>query len=311
MDEYRVHEAVRKIKQFLLEDLSHTYVRFIRRRTWTEKQTHDKLAAYATLYLALKSALVMMSPLVPFFTESIYQHMFRNAELGNPQTVHLLDWPRYDDKWIDEELEAQMKEVQAIVSSVAVARNERNLKQRQPVPQIVVASDSKTTRQALKTFGSLMLDQTNTRILTNATKRSAARYESELNIKRYAKANFATGNVYVDLKLTKKDMAEGLARDVVRRMQQMRKEMDLKVDSYVHAYITAPSREVAKLLLAKRGYISREVRAKKLAISTETTNLTSQYYSKTWQIEEKPYRFGLCESSKFKSKVGFEQAKMH
>ena len=311
MDEYRIHEAVRKIKHFLLEDLSHTYVRFIRRRTWTEKHTQDKLAAYAALYLALRSALVMMSPLVPFFTESIYQHMFSNAEPGNPQTVHLLDWPRYDDKWIDDELEAQMEEAQTIVSSVAVARNERNLKQRQPVPQIVVASDSKTTRQALKTFGSLMLDQTNTRILTHATKRSAVRYESELNVKRYAKASFATGSVYVDLKLTKKDMAEGLARDVVRRMQQMRKEMDLKVDSYVHAYIIAPSREAAKLLLAKRGYISREVRAKKLAISTETTNLTSQYYSKTWQIEEKPYQFGLCESSKFKSKVGSKQAKMH
>lgn len=303
MDEYRVHEAVRKLKEFLLEDLSHTYVRFIRRRTWTEKQTHDKLAAYATLYLALKSALTMMSPIAPFFTESIYQHMFRNAEHGNPQTIHLLNWPRYDDEWINDELEAQMKETQAIVSAVAVARNEKNLKQRQPVPRIVVASDSKTTQQALKTFSPLMLDQANTRILRSATKRSAAKYESKLNAQRFAKAEFAAGTVFVDLKLTHKDMAEGLARDAVRRMQQMRKEMDLKVDSYVHAYITAPSREAAMLLLTKRGYISCEVRAKKLVISTDKAEFAAPYYSKTWQIDEKPYQFSLCESSQMKSKA--------
>jgi isoleucyl-tRNA synthetase len=302
MDEYKVHEALRKLKAFLLEDLSHTYVRFIRRRTWTEKQTRDKLAAYATLYFALRSALIMLSPLVPFLAESLYQHMFRNAEQGHPQTVHLLDWPSYDDRWIDDLLEGQMDAARAVLSALAVARMEKNLKQRQPVRQIVVATSSDLTRKALKTYSSLMLEQANTRLLKGITKTNATRYEDASNAQRFAKAEFADGTVYVDLKLTQKELADGLARDAVRRLQQMRKEMDLKVDSYVHAYVLAPSRKSASLLNSKRGYIAREIRAKKLIITTEKMNVSAAYYAKMWQIDEQNYQFSLCESSLVKTK---------
>ena len=115
MDDYKVHEAIRRIKSFLVDDLSHTYVRYIRRRTWVEKQTRDKLSAYAVLYLALKSTLIMLAQVTPFLTESIYQHMFRNAEPSSPETVHLLDWPTYDEKLIDDELESEMKVTQSII----------------------------------------------------------------------------------------------------------------------------------------------------------------------------------------------------
>jgi isoleucyl-tRNA synthetase len=82
---------------------------------------------------------------------------------------------------------------------------------------------------------------------------------SELqNPQRFAKEDFAEGSVFLDLKLSKSELAEGLARDAVRRMQQMRKEMDLKVDSFVHAYVVAPSDKSASLLKSKRDYIAGE-----------------------------------------------------
>ena len=292
MDEYKVHEAVRKLKTFLVEDLSHTYVRFIRRRTWGEKQTRDKLAAYTTLYLALKGALTMLAPITPFLTESVYQHMFRNAEPKHPPTVHLLDCPKFDEKWINDSLEEEMNVAKEVISAVAVARGQQALKQRQPVPQIVVASDSKTVRSALKTYTSLLLDQTNTRKLTTSPMKIAPRFEAE---KRYAKAPFGAGAVYLDLKLSKSEIAEGLARDAVRRMQQMRKEMDLRVDAYVNAYIFAPSTKAANMLKSKRNYISGEVRTKKLAIATKKEQVNAPYYTKTWQINNQTYEFGVSE----------------
>jgi isoleucyl-tRNA synthetase len=303
MDEYKVHEAVRKLKAFLVEDLSRSYVRYIRRRTWVEKQTRDKLAAYATLYVALKSALAMLTPFVPFLAESIYQHMFRNAEPRHPETVHLLDWPNYDERWINDSLEQEMNVAQSLLSTVAVIRMEKNVKQRQPVPQILVATDSKIIRNAVRDYSTLLLEQANTRTLAATSKKSVSKYEKTANASRFAKAEFSDGGVYLDLKFSKRDLADGLARDAVRRMQQMRKEMDLKVDSFVHAYVVAPSPKAANLLQTKRSYIAGEVRAKRLTITTQKERVNAPYYTKTWKIDDEEYEFGLCEISKLGRKA--------
>jgi isoleucyl-tRNA synthetase len=291
MDDYKVHEAVRKLKSFLIEDLSHTYIRYIRRRTWVEKQTRDKLSAYATLYLALKSALILLAPIAPFLSESIYSHMFRNAEGKNPETVHLLDWPTFDEKWIKDELEEEMSAVQAITSAAALARGGKALKQRQPVRQVIVASDSKVVRKALRTYAALLCEQTNTKSIKTASKSKGLIFEAGSNTTRFAKGEFADGSVYVDLKLTERDLAEGLARDIVRRMQQMRKEMDLKVDSYVEGYVVASPKSL-KLLQTRRRYIAHEVRAKQLRLSTDRV-LQDNYYSKAWEIDGEKYELGL------------------
>lgn len=290
MEAYKVHEALRKIKSFLVDDLSHTYVRYIRRRTWTERQTRDKLSAYSVLYLALKSALVMLSVVTPFLAESVYQHMFRNAEAKTPETVHLLDWPNYDEKWINDKLENEMQSAQSIISTIALARGEKALKQRQPVRQIIIATDSKLIHNALNTYADLLSSQANTKSIKKTGTLQAVKFETGENTTRFAKAQFTDGSIYVDLKLTADDIAEGLARDVVRRLQQMRKEMDLKVDSFVEAYVSASEKDT-KMLRSKRRYIAKEVRAKKLTLSTR--KLEGDYYVKAWQIGDRKYEFGL------------------
>jgi isoleucyl-tRNA synthetase len=290
MEAYKVHEAIRKIKTFLVDDLSHTYVRYIRRRTWIERQTRDKLSAYAVLFLALRSALIMLSQVTPFLAESIYQHMFRNAEIKSPETVHLLDWPTYNEKWMNDQLEDEMRIAQSIISAIALARGEKALKQRQPVKQIIIATDSKLARSTLKTYSDLLSNQANTKSIKRTGKLQTTRFESGSKASRFAKAQFSDGSIYVDLKLTADDLAEGLARDVVRRIQQMRKEMDLKVDSFVEAYIAASEDDI-KMLRTKRRYVAREIRAKKLTLGTEKAE--GNYFSKTWQIGNGKYEFGL------------------
>jgi isoleucyl-tRNA synthetase len=293
MEDYRIHEAVRKLKNFLIEDLSHTYVRYIRRRTWIEKETADKQSAYATLYFALKSALVMLTPILPFLTEAIYQDMFRNAEPKNPETAHLLEWPTYEDKMISDELEAEMDAAKTIASAVAVARGEKALKQRQPVRRIIVASNSKTARSALKTYYGLLLEQMNTRSLSGISVEKKTKYEEPESSTQFAKSQFSDGTVYLDLKLTQQDVSEGLARDIVRRIQQMRKEMDLKVDAYIEANLIVPHK-IQKLLRTQQRYLTHEVRAKRLTISTEKTG-SQDGFSKAWEINKEKYEFILRE----------------
>ena len=79
--------------------------------------------------------------------------------------------------------------------------------------------------------------------------------------------------------------------------------MDLKVDSFVHAYIVAPSEEAADLLQTKNKYLAREVRAKRLTISTRKSEVKAPFYTKTWQIDQETYEFGLCEISRLKQKI--------
>jgi len=297
MDEYKIHEAVRKLKSFLVEDLSHTYIRYVRRRTWIERQTRDKQVAYATLYTALKSALIMLTPITPFLTEFIYQHMFRDAEPKHPPTVHLLNWPKSEPKWIVDSLEEEMKAAQTLLSTVAVVRMAKGMKQRQPVPQVYVASESKVVKNALKSYSGLLHEQANTRRITQISKSAAPKLEDE---KRFAKTDFPDGTIFLDLKLSRSEVAEGLARDAVRRMQQMRKEMDLKVDSFVHGYIVAPSPSLATLLKSRRNYIAGEVRAKQLKIAAGEMKVEAPYYTKRWQINGETFEFGLCETSKLR-----------
>lgn len=82
----------------------------------------------------------------------------------------------------------------------------------------------------------------------------------------------------------------------------MRKEMDLKVDSYVYAYILAPSAKAVTLLKSKQKYVTNEVRAKKLTITTRKTTADAPYYTKTWRIDADTYEFGLCELTKLPGK---------
>src|SRR5207249_9434986 len=75
----QLHLALRRLRAFVIEDLSHWYIRLVRRRFWQEKQNKDKLASYAALHYALKTWLVLSSPFIPLLTETVYQQAFRKT----------------------------------------------------------------------------------------------------------------------------------------------------------------------------------------------------------------------------------------
>jgi isoleucyl-tRNA synthetase len=193
-----------------------------------------------------------------------------------------------------------MRVAQTLLSTIAELRMAKGLKQRQPVPQILVASDSHAVKKTLRTYSTLLREQANSRRLKLVSKNSAHKLDDP---QRFANTDFSEGAVFLDLKLTKSEIADGLARDAVRRMQQMRKEMDLKVDSFVHAYVITPSRKEAALLKSRRGYIAGEVRAIQIRITTGEMKIQLPFYTKRWQINGATFEFGLCETSKLTRKT--------
>ncbi|MEM1538671.1 MAG: isoleucine--tRNA ligase [Candidatus Nezhaarchaeales archaeon] len=101
-------------------------------------------------------------------------------------------------------------------------------------------------------------------------------------------ARFKGGTVYVDTRLHKELIAEGLAREIVRRLQEMRKELDLKVDAYIDARVITPDEEAATILRSMEDYVKREVRVVDLTITTSREEAKTGH-SKEWDINGETY----------------------
>ena len=134
---YRVTEAAKALQTFV-DELSNWYVRRSRSRFWAKGMEADKIHAYMTLYTALVTMVKAAAPMVPFITESIYQNLVRSVDKAAPESVHLADFPTVHEAWIDTELETMMHEVLEIVVLGRAARNEANIKNRQPIGQMFV-----------------------------------------------------------------------------------------------------------------------------------------------------------------------------
>src|SRR5206468_11954594 len=151
-EEMEFHHSARALRDFVIEDLSHWYIRLVRRRFWLEKKSRDKLAAYAVLHHALRTWLSLAAPMMPFVTETIYRESFRGTEPKGPETVHMTPWPGPSRRWINKTLEEEVKIVQHISEGVASARQSKKIKLRQPVSNILVVSDKPVVRRTVKSL---------------------------------------------------------------------------------------------------------------------------------------------------------------
>ncbi len=162
-EELEVHLAVRALRDFAVEDLSHWYIRLVRRRFWLEKTSPDKLAAYAVLYHALKTWLILASPTLPLLTETIFREAFTAAEPKNLESIHMSQWPSAEKRRISKTLDDQMRIVQHITEAAASARQSKKIRLRQPVSTILVVADKPIVKRTIKTLRSLLLQQTNSK----------------------------------------------------------------------------------------------------------------------------------------------------
>ncbi len=137
LSHYMVTEAAKALEKFV-DELSNWYVRRSRARFWAKGMEQDKVNAYMTLYTALVTTAKAAAPMIPFMTESIYQNLVRSIDKDAPESVHLCDFPAANEAHIDTELEKNMGEVLQIVVLGRAARNEANIKNRQPVGEMYV-----------------------------------------------------------------------------------------------------------------------------------------------------------------------------
>ncbi|NLD87854.1 MAG: isoleucine--tRNA ligase [Clostridiales bacterium] len=140
LENYRITETARAMQDFV-DELSNWYVRRSRERFWTKGMEQDKINAYMTLYTALVTLAKLTAPMVPFMTEDIYRNLVCSIDKDAPESIHLCDYPVYDESMIDIELEKAMEEVLEIVVLGRAARNAANIKNRQPIGLMYVKAE--------------------------------------------------------------------------------------------------------------------------------------------------------------------------
>ncbi len=335
LDDFDSHTVIFKAEKFV-DDLANWYVRRSRRRFWKSESDTDKAEAYNVLYTVLMTLTKTLAPFVPFLTESIYQNL---KQEGDPESVHLNDYPEADEKLIDSELNDQMARVLKIVQLGRAVREKNQAKVRQPlskayftggeiaedlleqikselnvkdVEAIKSVDEYAEKRMKLnfkilgKKYGEKMKD-----IQAAMQKGHKLNDDGVLEVGEFvlepgefsedfsAKDGFGVAEeggvaVVLDLEITEELKLEGLAREFVRVIQDMRKEAGYDVSDKILVSWTSSDADVHKVFddAKLREYIEKEVLAKEV-LETKTTDRISPDLAKEVELEGKIINFNI------------------
>lgn len=246
MGHYDVPNAMKPILPFI-EDASNWYVRRSRKRFWKSDNDGDKQDAYKTLHYVLVQLSIILAPFVPFLAEELYQ------KLTGGESVHLLDWPAVGH--VNETVIDAMSFVQQTVNEGLSQRAKAGIKVRQPLPAITVSGAPETLLQHTEDF-SWMVDE-------------------ELNVKRVNWVPSETVEVVLDTAMTPELKREGVVRDVIRFVQNARKDAGCNVEDHIKLALLTDDEELAAAIAEFKETIETETLSEYLleGESNYTTNV--------------------------------------
>lgn len=186
-ENFEPHKAAREIEEFVDEHLSNWYIRLSRRRFWKGEMSVDKKAAYETLFECLNTLSKLMSPIAPFFADWLYNNLqvSPSAEALEAESVHLSNYPKINESFVDLKLEKRMEMAQKISSMVLSVRKKENLKVRQPLQKIQIPVLDAEFKKHVESVKDIILAEVNVKELELVT-------EEQVQIVKNLKLNFKT-----------------------------------------------------------------------------------------------------------------------
>ena len=321
-EDYEPTKAGRLIEQFTVNYLSNWYVRLSRRRFWKGEYSQDKISAYQTLYNCLETIAALLSPIAPFYADRLFKDLNSVTNKKSQQSVHLLDFPHYDESLVDKQLEERMEWAQDISSMILSLRKKAKIRVRQPLSKAIIPADSYTIKQ-LELVKSLILHETNVKELefislqndflvkkakpnfkllgpkygkmmkeiSNIIQNWDSAMINEIEKNKKAIINTSQGDIEIlleeieiitedipgwlvshennftvalDITINDELRQEGIARDFVNRIQNLRKEKNFDVTDKIKVMFYSDDDFVNKSILENYSYVCNEILAEEL-----------------------------------------------
>lgn len=235
LSQYNSYQAAELIEEFV-NDLSTWYLRRSRKRR------DDNF--YTTIYNILFDLICIISPFLPHLSEAIYQNLRTSSD---PESVHLHHWPKIEEKFKNQELLKQMQQVRQVVEKAHAARAEAGIKVRQPLLELRIKN---------KELSQELLD-----IMAE-----------EVNVKKIKLDSKQKEEIKLSSKITPELKLEGLAREIVRQVQMLRKKSGLTpADKIILCYQTK-DKNYQKALTKFKKYIQQETQAETIQQSDELSD---------------------------------------
>ena len=320
-EEYDLNKVVKYLITFLNDDLSNWYIRRNRRRFWGSELDTSKKAVYKTTYDVLVGFLKLVAPITPFITDDIY------TKLTNEESIHLSDFPVYDETKVNEKIETRMDLVRDLISLGRNAREEAKIKVRQPISKAILDGKNEELIKDLvelikeelnvkevvfekdltkfmtleikpnfkvcgKMFGKNINDYANKLLelnqedINNLSKGNSIniRFMEEdlevtpdmvdirVNSKEGYDAAYLNDNfIVIDTTLNEDLILEGIAREIVSKVQNLRKDSGFEVENRINLYYDG---ELDDVLSKFTDYIKKET----LSLDIIKTTLDTEIY---------------------------------
>lgn len=296
-DEYDLNKVVRALVTFVSDDLSNWYIRRNRNRFWASDADNSKKAVYKTTYDVLVGLSKMIAPIVPFVSENLY------TKLTDEESVHLAEFPKYNEAYIDLKIEEKMDTVRDLISLGRKVREDVKIKVREPLSEVILdsklkkiigdltdlikeelnvkeinfeknldnyinyevkpnfkvcgkifGSSIKSLSEYLKNIDRKLIDklESGETITINLDNKDYELTEEMLDIRVNSKEGYNTGinnNLFIILNttLTPELINEGIARELVSKVQQLRKNKDFNITDRIYIYYYSSEDILAKL----------------------------------------------------------------
>ena len=236
LEKYDPRGAAWQIAAFV-DGLSNWYVRRSRRRFWRSENDNDKLSAYNTLYECLVTVSKLMAPLTPFLSDELYRNLVVSVSPDAPESVHLTDFPVADESKIDSQLGDANRLAMRVSSLGRAARSKAGIKVRQPLAVNRIGVNTDREKEALKdpAIRQMVLEELNVKdILTDSFENVDALAENEPDKWVTVSEGMVSSAIFTEL--TEDLKQEGIAREIVHRIQTMRRNADFNIADHIDIY---------------------------------------------------------------------------
>jgi len=259
MQRYDLPKALKPVLEFI-DDASNWYVRRSRRRFWKSGDDDDKAKAYETLHYVLTKTALLMAPFTPFLAEELYRN------LTGGESVHLCNWPQGGQ--VNEEILKDMATARDMITQGLAQRAEQGIKVRQPLQSVTLHGIAQLKPELM------------------------AIVQDELNVKEVKLQAGSTGETTeftaeLDTNITEELRAEGLMRELVRYIQNARKEAGLEVEDRISLLVETESPEIDNAIKTHAEAIKAET------LAEEFGEVPADAFTATVKVEGLEVRIAL------------------